>query len=81
MTSALGFKARVDFSLARFLACALFLRNSDSGSALTRNSSMRLCLCFNLIIYQLAKMDGKMRVKLCLHMTFASACAFGSAFL
>ena len=26
MTSALGLKARVDFSLARFLACILFLR-------------------------------------------------------
>ena len=34
MTSTLGFKARVDFSLAHFLACALFLRfTSDATPA------------------------------------------------
>ena len=32
MTSALAFKARVDFSLARFLACALVLRFTSGAT-------------------------------------------------
>ena len=33
MTSTLCFKARVDFSLARFLACMLFLRFTSGATA------------------------------------------------
>ena len=46
--SALGFKARVDFSLACFLACALYLRFTSSATPTDWIEVLVLVLSFNV---------------------------------